>query len=857
MVQHCFRPILFFTTLFYLFSAISPVFSASPGINLINQPGNINIVTDPSLKNWLFYAPPSPENISNISASNVVLRLHSHWENAVAPKMLGTPAQQQEIATRWCNSIKSFSTGKTVYVEPFNELEHERERLNLSLNEAIDRAQNFINYLQSCPDKNFTVISPGLDPHHHNFPATQAAFGNFDIISYHAYGPAKARQYSSLFPGKKFILTEVGVLANGDSGTPVYDDCKFIQFFCDQKITQTWQQDSNIIAYFMFTVEPDGGSWKFSNHQVARALKNDCTNVTCESAVCDLSTIHDFPPVIVTTNNLSPPISNAQNIENKHPDNIPNNIDISDNTYCEKTISIEETFTYIPLLSDIGQTIKRFINRVEQEVLSSEYLTNHSTRKAQIHWTKEFPVEINAPSEVKNTSFKSYDSDGVGAALKSTSYQSQIKIKEQRLSEAYRSLTEENKYHGTTIDEQVAWGCGSQCFSVNCQKPEGLTCRPVFLSEIHAFQQGFISQYSSTYTSKKNQTFTQLDDNCYQKIFEALKIVDTGSYDTKHIILNDNTDNPNSTQKQAIPLAAVYPNNNAVNNLLPDTQELLESNICNTLAQDSARDRPNPLQFGKIVKNVDKIWDIFVEEVRTGLVFSRSERADLTKRIYFDTQYAQGVQKDDTALSYFIPEDTGKYIKDQPFSSTTNKNDTVHLGNRNEKLRDAFTSYLYPESWHEKLGTIDSFQRPDLPGDYEFIPGTVAENVQQWCPLIRKYSLENNLDPALIAALITVESGGKPDAISFQGAVGLMQIMPKDNTKTNQFDHFFTDRPTTAQLLHPEFNIKYGTSLLAGLISRWGSIELGVYRYGPAYHPTYYKTVLGIQASNPTACHNN
>ncbi len=841
--------------LILVFTLLFPniVSAASPGINLINQPGNTNIVSDSGLKNWIFYSPPSPDNIANISASNVVLRIHSHWESSISSKMLGSANEQQDIANQWCNSIKAFSSGKTVYVEPFNELEHDRERLNLPISEAITRAQRFIGYLQSCPGKNFTVISPGLDPHHPNFPQTKAAFGNFDIISYHAYGPTKARDYSSLFPGKRFILTEVGVLANGDSGPAVYDDCKFIQFFCDQNITQHWQDDGNIIAYFMFTVEPDSGSWKFSNQQVARALKNDCANVSCDS-VCNLSTIHDFPPVIINSNILAPPSTGAINIENKHPDNIPNNIDASANVSCQKTISIEQTHTYIPLISEISKTIKRTIERVEQEVLSNEYLTNYSTRKAQIHWTKEFPVEIDATPEEKSSSFKSYDSDGIGSALRTTSHQSQLETKDNRLAEAYRFFTQKSDYHGTTVDEQVAWGCGNWCFSVNCQAPEGQICRPVFLSEIYAFRQGQMSQYQAAYSSTKNYPFIQLNANCYQKIFEALKIVDTGSYDTKHIIHSDNENN-DTVRKQAIPLAGVYTNNTASSNLLPDQTQLIESDFCDTTSRPSGKDRPNPINFGVLIKNINQVWEIFAQEA--GQTFSQTFRAELTKEIVFDTKYVEGVKKDDTVLASLIPEKSGQHLKDQPFSSTTDKNDTVHLGNRNEKLRDTFTSYLYPQSWHEKLGTTDSFQRPNYPDDYNFNPGTVAENVQHWCPLIRKYSLENNLDPALIAALITIESGGKPDAISYQGAVGLMQIMPKDNTKTNQFDHFFTDRPTTTQLLDPEFNIKYGTSLLAGLIHYWGSIEAGIYRYGPAYHPTYTGMVLGIQANSPDACHQN
>lgn len=44
--------------------------------------------------------------------------------------------------------------------------------------------------------------------------------------------------------------------------------------------------------------------------------------------------------------------------------------------------------------------------------------------------------------------------------------------------------------------------------------------------------------------------------------------------------------------------------------------------------------------------------------------------------------------------------------------------------------------------------------------------------------LIVKYSVEYNLEPELISGLINAESGYNKDAVSSQGAVGLMQVLP-------------------------------------------------------------------------------
>lgn len=53
-----------------------------------------------------------------------------------------------------------------------------------------------------------------------------------------------------------------------------------------------------------------------------------------------------------------------------------------------------------------------------------------------------------------------------------------------------------------------------------------------------------------------------------------------------------------------------------------------------------------------------------------------------------------------------------------------------------------------------------------------------AANRILYAPLIEKAAAEHQLDPALIHAVITVESGYNPQAVSPKGATGLMQLMP-------------------------------------------------------------------------------
>lgn len=124
------------------------------------------------------------------------------------------------------------------------------------------------------------------------------------------------------------------------------------------------------------------------------------------------------------------------------------------------------------------------------------------------------------------------------------------------------------------------------------------------------------------------------------------------------------------------------------------------------------------------------------------------------------------------------------------------------------------------------------------------------ENVRQWCDMITKHSIRNNLDPDLIAAMIWQESGGNPTAYSKSGAVGLMQIMPRDGIAKSFMcpnGPCFVNRPSIVELQKPNYNVKYGTNLLAGLINKYGNTREALKFYGPMNVGYYYADkVLGI-----------
>ena len=122
--------------------------------------------------------------------------------------------------------------------------------------------------------------------------------------------------------------------------------------------------------------------------------------------------------------------------------------------------------------------------------------------------------------------------------------------------------------------------------------------------------------------------------------------------------------------------------------------------------------------------------------------------------------------------------------------------------------------------------------------------------VKQWCGLIDNYAQEQNLDPDLIAAVILDESGGNAQAYSSSGAVGLMQVMPRDGLAadfTCGSNPCFSSRPSMNELYDPEYNLSYGVRMLGSLYRKYGNVRDALLAYGPSNVGYYYAdSVLGV-----------
>ena len=90
------------------------------------------------------------------------------------------------------------------------------------------------------------------------------------------------------------------------------------------------------------------------------------------------------------------------------------------------------------------------------------------------------------------------------------------------------------------------------------------------------------------------------------------------------------------------------------------------------------------------------------------------------------------------------------------------------------------------------------------------------------------------LDPYLVAAVINVESGFRPDVVSSAGAVGLMQVKPSTAKAVARAAGIAGKMDVTA-LSDPDTNIRVGTLYLAELTGRYGgnvSLALAAYNGG-------------------------
>ena len=139
-------------------------------------------------------------------------------------------------------------------------------------------------------------------------------------------------------------------------------------------------------------------------------------------------------------------------------------------------------------------------------------------------------------------------------------------------------------------------------------------------------------------------------------------------------------------------------------------------------------------------------------------------------------------------------------------------------------------------------------QQPDLLGERSFLAKLPYGHA------IWRAAVRNRMDGLLLAAVVETESAFSPGAVSPEGAIGLMQVIPETGELYGKAD-----------LFDPNVNLDVGCQYLAGLIERYhGDLRLAVaaYNAGPAavtrfrgvppYRETrdYVDSVMSLYASH-------
>lgn len=106
-------------------------------------------------------------------------------------------------------------------------------------------------------------------------------------------------------------------------------------------------------------------------------------------------------------------------------------------------------------------------------------------------------------------------------------------------------------------------------------------------------------------------------------------------------------------------------------------------------------------------------------------------------------------------------------------------------------------------------------------------------NLTRLSPLIERNAREQSLDPALVKAIIAVESGFDPSAVSAKGAFGLMQLLPETAARYGVVGD--PGRSAAQKLLDPAINLRAGTHYLHDLTVQFAndiSLALAAYNAG-------------------------
>jgi len=122
----------------------------------------------------------------------------------------------------------------------------------------------------------------------------------------------------------------------------------------------------------------------------------------------------------------------------------------------------------------------------------------------------------------------------------------------------------------------------------------------------------------------------------------------------------------------------------------------------------------------------------------------------------------------------------------------------------------------------------------------ERVPALGETGAERLARTILEEAAATGLDPVLVLAIIEVESGWDPGAVSNRGALGLMQLRPSTLASEARSGGFATDDPH-----EPVMNVRAGIRYFARMVRHFGDADLALVAYnsGPTRLASYVQAV--------------
>jgi soluble lytic murein transglycosylase-like protein len=120
---------------------------------------------------------------------------------------------------------------------------------------------------------------------------------------------------------------------------------------------------------------------------------------------------------------------------------------------------------------------------------------------------------------------------------------------------------------------------------------------------------------------------------------------------------------------------------------------------------------------------------------------------------------------------------------------------------------------------------IKNSQTPLKPESPNVTISWLPSTVKKWNPTVQDMAQKYDVDPNLVAILLTMESGGYAKAKSEAGAQGLMQITPL--TAKDIASKYLKEPVNHYNLMDPKTNIEFGTAYIAFLRDYFSDVDKG------------------------------